>query len=77
MDGKRRKGNVNFGIKGKSTRITDCDHHFKANKWSDEIGGFQQANSVWPEKGSECWGMKINHSIPVGEILSKKNRSIK
>ena len=39
-----RKGNVNFGIKGKSTRITVCDNHFKANKWSDEIGGFQQAN---------------------------------
>ena len=39
-----RKGNVNFGIKGKSTRITDCDNHFKVNKWSDEIGGFQQAN---------------------------------
>ena len=45
MDSKRRKGNVNFSIKGKSTRITDCDHHFKENKWSDEIGGFQQANS--------------------------------
>ena len=45
MDSKRRKGNGNFSIKGKSTRITDCDHHFKENKWSDEIGGFQQANS--------------------------------